>query len=186
MNHVTALQARKSITRNYEVFVQCKRDLDLHYDGMRVCDGDSLEQYLVVTTSLLIDSRDWAHHVKAREEPPGIDLLREFLEQQITPHQTNSLSARRKPGRAPPAAQASNRPAQRNKPAVLHVREASNLCPACGEPHKIYVCSSFKGWSLEKKLTTVRQGKLYSNCLGKLVTVPARGHAESALDAITR
>ena len=45
VNHVTALQARKSITRNYEDVVQCKRDLDLHYDGMRVCDGDSLEQY---------------------------------------------------------------------------------------------------------------------------------------------
>lgn len=42
MSHVNALQARKPVTRSYEDVVQCKRDLDLHYDGMKAYEGSSI------------------------------------------------------------------------------------------------------------------------------------------------
>ncbi len=186
MSHVTALKSRKTITRHYEDIVQCKRDLDLHYDGMQACEGDSLEQYLVATTSLLMDpdlAREWATQVKACEDPPGIDKLREFLEQQITAHQTNPLTSKKKTARVPLPLQTSIKSKERHKPAILHFREAAlDACPACDE---VYLCSTFKGWNMERKLAAARKNNLPgkgTHCKGNVL---ARKLAEIVLNVIT-
>ena len=97
-----ALLPRKPITHHHEDISQCKLDLDMHLDGLLACEGDTAEQLVIAMTTLLMDqelSQHWSLRVSDCEVPPGADEPCAFLEQQITAHQTNPCSSKKKPTR---------------------------------------------------------------------------------------
>ena len=171
MIHVVALLARKPITCHHEDISQCKLDLDMHLDSLLACEGGTAEQLVVAMTTLLMDpdlSQQWALSVSDCESPPGADELRAFLEQQITAHQTNPYSSKKKPTCSTPLLQTPSKPRERSRPAILNVREStSDSCPSCNGAHKIYLRDAFKSWTLEKRTSTAKKKGLCLNCLGK-------------------
>jgi len=40
-------------------------------------------------------------------------------------------------------------------------------CPACGDQHTVYKCSTFRSWSQDRRHSFARKHKLCFNCLGQ-------------------
>ena len=116
----------------------------------------------------------WADYTSNRKEPPDLETIRRFFEHHIATLQFNPHTAR-KIAKPPQASQPAFKQKDKSKSTVYHVRESTYdpSCPACGESHKIYDCPSFKEWTSDKRLSTVRKKSMFFNCLG-------RGHSSDS------
>ena len=174
MHHVSAFTSRAPIHSNCEDLVRGLQELELHHSGLKAHGGDTLGQFLTATTVLLMDSScamHWADYTSNRKEPPDLKTIRRFFEHRILTLQSNPHTAR-KIAKPPQASQPAFKQKDKPKSTVYHARE-STYDPSCPASHKIYDCPSFKEWTLNKRLSTVRKKSMCFNCLG-------RGHSSDS------
>ena len=171
MHHVSTLQNRGTIHCTYEDLVRGKQELALHRDGLIINAGETLDQFLVASTVLLMDATcaaHWANYSGSRKDPPGMDVLNDFFEHRLTILQANPMTGR-KATRMTTANTTPSRLKEKSRSTVLHARETptDSSCPACGEHHPIYQCMTFKSWPVERRSSTTRKKHLCFNCLGQ-------------------
>ena len=78
MHHVSTLQNRGTIHYTYEDLVRGKQELALHRDGLVINKGETLDQFLVASTVLLMDATcaaHWADYSGSCKDPPGMDTV---------------------------------------------------------------------------------------------------------------
>ena len=88
MHHVSTLQNKGTIHCKYEDLVKGKQELALHRDGLIINRGETLDQFLVTSTVLLMD----ATCAGSCKDPPGMDMLNDFFEHHLTILQANPMT----------------------------------------------------------------------------------------------
>ena len=98
MHHVSMLQNRGTIHCTYEDLVRGKQELAFHRDGLIINQGETLDQFLVASTVLLMDATcaaHWANYSGSCKDPPGMDMLNDFFEHRLTILQANPMTGRK-------------------------------------------------------------------------------------------
>ena len=84
MHHVSTLTSRAPIRSTCEDLVRGLQELELHHSGLKAHGGDTLGQYLTASTVLLMDptcATHWADYTSSRWEPPDLETVSSFFEQ---------------------------------------------------------------------------------------------------------
>ena len=164
--HVKALLSQKKIPYRKKEMEEASEKWLHHAQGLERAGGYTLQQFL---GALLIENFDetlgqhWCVHTEGHKDPPTIEMVIDFLQLRSISLQsdlhykatpcTNSGSSNKhsssKPGR------------------VLATRGDSpkDSCPSCKGEHRLFRCSDFGGWDVDRRSQFVRQQYLCFNCL---------------------
>lgn len=172
-HHVNSLTSRSPIKHTCDDLIRAQQELDLHYCGLNTHLGDTLGQFLTAATIQLMDApcaTHWADYTSSKKEPPDMDTLRAFLEHRIGTLQSNP-HLQKKVSQLPPQSQPQHQARSKDKPrqSVHKLKDSPSSeqqCPACGENHSVYQCSTFRSMNVSKRYSIVQSKHLCHNCLG--------------------
>ena len=131
--------------------------------------GDTLDQFLTAATVLLMDSScslHWADYTSHLPDPPNLSTMRDFCEHRLTAlqiHPTVKKSDKVDAGSRLSLGieQLSLRSTTYGKPRGIPVLSARK------STRSIYQCSTFMGWTVDRRMSTVHKKQLCNNCLGR-------------------
>ena len=96
MHHVSALHSRGTIRSNSDDLIRGKQQLELHRNGLKANKGDTIDQFLVASTVLLMDSNcaaKWADYTSSKKDPPDWETLMNFFEHRISTLQSTASTS---------------------------------------------------------------------------------------------
>ena len=158
-HHVKELLALSPISDDHDSYERLKHSITKYIGGLKSCGGDSFEQFVAALLERLLPRSAavlWADFSSKSDRPPTLGTFTDFLDRRLETTETLSSINRQ------PAYNHKSKPRSR----VLHLQEnRSETCAACDSSHTIYQCSTFKGWSLDKRNSQARKKHLCFNCL---------------------